>query len=112
MQVNTCMSRTIVSRPVVGGRGRSMMGRGWTPMRLQQLVRTWLLVAGTSSRLAKIEHLATLLRETTPQEIEIAIAYLSGSVRQAKLGVGWATVQAARVEPAETAGLRILEVDE
>ena len=77
-------------------------------MLLQQLVRTSLLVADTSSRLAKIELLAALLRQATPDEIEIVIAYLSGSVRQAKLGVGWATLQAARVAPSETASLGIL----
>src|SRR5262245_53180213 len=81
-------------------------------MLLQRLVQTSLLVAGTSSRLAKIERLAALLREAGPEEIEIAIAYLSGNVRQPKLGAGWATVQAARVEPAKTPGLRLLEVDE
>src|SRR3989442_441851 len=80
-------------------------------MLLQQLVRTSLHVADTSSRLAKIELLAALLREAAPDEIEIVIAYLSGSVRQAKLGVGWATVQAARVAASETPSLRVLDVD-
>src|SRR2546427_4809193 len=80
-------------------------------MLLQQLVRTSLLVAGTSSRLAKIELLTALLRQATPEEIEIVIAYLSGSVRQAKLGVGWATLEAARTAPAETPSLEILDAD-
>src|SRR2546428_770132 len=57
-------------------------------MILQQLVRTSLLVADTSSRLAKIKLLAALLRQAAPEEIEIVIAYLSGSVRQSKLGLG------------------------
>src|SRR2546422_2133055 len=80
-------------------------------MLLQQLVRTSLLVAETSSRLAKIELLAALLRQAAPEEIEIVIAYLSGSVRQAKLGVGWATLQAARTASSETSSLQILDVD-
>src|SRR2546422_7596757 len=80
-------------------------------MILQQLVRTSRLVTNTSSRLAKIELLAALLRQAAPDEIEIVIAHLSGSVRQAKLGVGWATVQAARVAPSETPSLRVLDVD-
>ena len=80
-------------------------------MLLQQLVRTSLLVADTSSRLAKIDLLAALLRQAAPEEIEIVIAYLSGSVRQPKLGVGWATLQAARIAPAETPNLGILDVD-
>src|SRR5437867_12215198 len=81
-------------------------------MLLQQLVRTSLLVADTSSRLAKIELLAALLRQAAPEEIEIVIAYLSGSVRQPKLGVGWATLEAARTAPAETPSLEILDVHE
>jgi ATP-dependent DNA ligase I len=80
-------------------------------MLLQLLVRTSLLVAGTSSRLAKIELLAALLREAAQDEIEIVIAYLSGRVRQAKLGVGWATLQAARTAASETPSLRVLDVD-
>src|SRR3989442_10055455 len=80
-------------------------------MFLQQLVRTSRLVAETSSRLAKIDLLAALLREAAPEEIEIVIAYLSGSVRQAKLGVGWATLEAARTAPAETPSLEILDAD-
>src|SRR5262245_28603217 len=80
-------------------------------MLLEQLVRTSHTVTGTSSRLAKIGHIADLLREAGPDEIEVAIAYLSGSVRQSKLGVGWATLQAARVPASATASLRILDVD-
>src|SRR5438093_3593289 len=80
-------------------------------MLLQQLVRTSLLVAGTSSRLAKIELLAALLRQAAPEEIEIVIAYLSGSVRQSKLGVGWATLEAARVAPSDTPSFEVLGVD-
>src|SRR2546426_12183810 len=80
-------------------------------MLLQQLVRTSRLVTDTSSRLARIELLAALLRQAAPEEIEIVIAYLSGSVRQAKLGVGWATLQAARTASSETSSLQILDVD-
>src|SRR5499426_2357154 len=80
-------------------------------MLLHDLVRTSRLVADTSSRLAKVELLAALLRQAKPEEIEIVIAYRSGSVRQAKLGVGWASLQAARTAAAETPSLAILDVD-
>src|SRR2546425_9009186 len=80
-------------------------------MILHQLVRTSRLVTDTSSRLAKIELLAALLRQAAPEEIEIVIAYLSGSVRQAKLGVGWPPLQAARTASSETSSLQILDVD-
>ena len=39
-------------------------------------------VAGTSSRLAKIRELADCLRLVTPDEIPIAIAFLSGEPLQ------------------------------
>src|SRR5882672_5820594 len=81
-------------------------------MLLQQLVRTSRLVAETSSRLAKIDLLAALLREAAPEEIGTVIPYLSGSVRQAKLGVGWATLQAARTPASEIPSLSVLDVDE
>jgi DNA ligase-1 len=45
--------------------------------------------------LEKIGLLAGLLSRAPPEEIEIATAFLSGSFRQAKLGVGYAALQAA-----------------
>jgi DNA ligase-1 len=80
-------------------------------MLLGALVQTSQAVAATSGRRRKIEHLAALLAQAAPEEIETAIAYLSGDVRQAKLGVGWATLQAARPDhaPAESS-LRVADV--
>ena len=80
-------------------------------MLLQQLVQTSRQVAATSGRLAKIDLLATLLKQAPPAEIETAIAYLSGAVRQSKLGVGWATLQAARVDAAQEPSLAIADID-
>jgi DNA ligase-1 len=68
-------------------------------------------VAATSGRLAKIQLLADLLTQASPDEIEIAIAYLSGSIRQSKVGVGWATLQHAKGPSAKTATLGIADVD-
>ena len=65
-------------------------------MLLSSLVITSRQVAATSGRLAKIKLLADLLRQATPEEMELAIAYLSGATRQAKVGVGWATLRGAR----------------
>jgi len=81
-------------------------------MLLQRIVQASREVAAVSSRLAKIDRLAALLREAAPDEIGVAILYLSGAVRQAKPGVGWAALQRARVDPAAAPGLRLLEVDE
>ena len=72
-------------------------------MRLDDLVQTSRRVAQTGGRLAKIELLAALLRRTAPEEIPIAIAFLSGSPRQGRIGVGYAALAAARSERAADA---------
>ena len=80
-------------------------------MLLNALVTTSNQVAATSGRLAKIKLLADLLKQAGPDEIALVIAYLSGRIRQAKVGVGWATLQAAKVKGAATPKLEILDVD-
>jgi len=64
--------------------------------RLADLVATSREVAGTAGRLAKVAALAGLLRRLSPDEIEIAVAYLSGETRQGKLGLGYAALRDAR----------------
>ncbi|MGH7521085.1 MAG: ATP-dependent DNA ligase [Gemmatimonadales bacterium] len=78
-------------------------------MLLHHLVATSGQVASTSGRLAKIKLLADLLKQAPPEEIETVIAYLSGSILQAKVGVGWATLQGARGS-GQGAGVATLEV--
>ena len=80
-------------------------------MLLAQLVATSNAVASTSSRLKKIELLADLLKQAEPDEIEIAIAYLSGSIRQSRTGAGWATLQHAAGNAAKQPTLGIADVD-
>ena len=81
-------------------------------MLLQSLVEVSRQVAGTSGRLAKIKLLADLLKQASPDEIEIVIAYLSGTIRQAKVGVGWATLQKAKARAGTSASLQIRDVDD
>lgn len=81
-------------------------------MLFQTLVATSARVAATSGRLAKVKLLADLLRQASPEEMELAIAYLSGTTRQAKAGVGWATLQAAQGHAAKHASLEIRDVDD
>lgn len=81
-------------------------------MKLNDLVLTSKLVADTSSRLEKIALLAALLKRLAPNEIPIAVGFLTGWPRQGKLGVGWAGVSEARpVVPATDATLDLAEVD-
>jgi DNA ligase-1 len=81
-------------------------------MLLRALVDVSGQVAATSGRLAKIKLLADLLKQASPAEIELVIAYLSGTTRQAKIGVGWATLQKARAHVGTSARLQVSEVDE
>ncbi len=81
-------------------------------MKLEELVRVSASVAATAGRLEKISQLAALLSRASSDEIPIAIGFLTGWPRQGKLGVGWATVAAARDgEPATTATLELGDVD-
>ena len=65
-------------------------------MLLNLVVRTSEAVAATRSRKAKIEALATLLSDADPDEVAIVVCVLTGEPRQGRIGVGWATLSAAR----------------
>jgi DNA ligase-1 len=82
------------------------------PMKLRDLVETSQRVAGTSSRLGKITALAELLRRMPHDEVEIGVAFLSGSARQGRIGIGWSAIREARsTDVAEAASLELREVD-
>jgi DNA ligase 1 len=76
-----------------------------------ELVRVSDQVAATPSRLAKIRVLADFLRPLAREEIEIALPYLSGDIRQGKLAVGYAALQAARASAALAPSLTLRDVD-
>src|ERR1700722_16479245 len=80
-------------------------------MLLANVVETSGRVAATSKRLAKIELLANLLRQLSPDEIEIVVSFLSGATRQGRTGIGFAAVRDSHAPAAETATLQILDVD-
>jgi len=76
------------------------------------LVGTSQRVGATPARLAKTRALAELLAALEPEEIEIATLYLSGELPQGRIGIGYATLQAAAAAPAaHGATLTIGEVD-
>jgi DNA ligase-1 len=80
-------------------------------MRLEEVARTSALLAETSGRLAKIETLAECLRRLRSEEVPVAVAYLSGTLPQGTIGVGWASMRdAAAGEPAGPSP-ELLEVD-
>src|SRR5688500_12402519 len=82
-------------------------------MKLHDLVAASRAVAAVSGRLEKIARLAELLERLSPDEIPIAIGFLTGWPRQGKIGIGWATVEAARPPIAATEpSLKLTEVDQ
>ena len=81
-------------------------------MLLGELVGTSAAVAEASSRLVKISMLAELLRRVTRAEVETAIAFLSGELRQGRIGIGPAAIRDARpLAAADSPALHLLAVD-
>ena len=78
-------------------------------MLLEEIARTSTDVAATRARLAKVERLAACLAQLTPDEVPVAVAYLSGSLPQGTIGVGWAALRGLPA-PAKSPTLELLEV--
>ncbi|HWM28272.1 MAG TPA: ATP-dependent DNA ligase [Woeseiaceae bacterium] len=64
-------------------------------MLFAMLVETSDAVAATRSRLEKIDLLRVCLREFAPDEIETGVGYLSGALRQGRIGLGPSIVRDA-----------------
>src|SRR6266581_3108441 len=62
-------------------------------MLLKEIARTSAEIAATPARLGKIERLGEALRRVRPEEVLVAVAYLSGELPQGTIGVGWATLR-------------------
>lgn len=80
-------------------------------MLLAEVVETSGRVAATTKRLEKIDLLARLLRELHPEEIEIVVPFLAGSIRQGRIGVGYAALRDERGPAATSPSLEVAEVD-
>ena len=80
-------------------------------MLLAAVVETSRRVTETTKRLEKMDLLARLLRELQPEEIEIVVPFLAGSIRQGRIGIGYAALRDAQGPAAATASLEIAEVD-
>jgi DNA ligase-1 len=74
------------------------------------LAATSIAVAATRSRKRKAELLGEALRGLAPGEVEPAVAYLSGELRQRRTGVGWASLQELPA-PAGEPSLQVGDVD-
>jgi DNA ligase-1 len=79
--------------------------------RLADLVTTSNAVAATSRRREKVALLAAALRRLARDEVETGAAFLSGAMRQGRLGIGYATLAALPSAPAAKGSLELREVD-
>ena len=80
-------------------------------MLFAELATTSAAVGATRSRLAKRALLATAIRAAEPDEIDLVVTYLSGSLRQRRTGVGWASL-ASIPAPAAESTLTVRAVDD
>ena len=77
-------------------------------MQLQELVDVSNAVAGARGRLDKIGKLAELLKRAAPEEVRLAVAFLSGALLQGRIGIGWSSVSQSRaVAPAMASSLSL-----
>ena len=78
---------------------------------LADVVRTSAQVGANPGRLAKIAALAERLRSLEPDEIEIALPYLSGEIRQGRLALGYRALNPNPGSAASAESLTLREVD-
>jgi DNA ligase-1 len=78
---------------------------------LADVVAASAAVAATRSRTAKAGTIAEVLRRADADEVEPVTAWLSGEVRQGRLGVGWRTLSRMGGAPAPAPSLSVAAVD-
>ncbi|MCI0634609.1 MAG: ATP-dependent DNA ligase [Actinobacteria bacterium] len=80
-------------------------------MLLDELAETSAAVAQTSSRLRKIGLMASCLARLRPDEVPVAVAYLSGGLPHGRIGVGWASFRKLPPPKHPPPTLELLDVD-
>src|SRR5207248_1500657 len=80
-------------------------------MLLANVVEASRRIAEASKRLEKVNLLAGLLKQLHGEEIEIGVAFLSGSARQGRIGIGYAILRDAITSAGEKPSLELLDVD-
>src|SRR3954447_8126756 len=93
-----------------GPGGSAVMPRTLAFVLLDDVAAASETVGATSARGGKIAALADALRLASPEEAAIAVAFLSGELRQRQMGVGWAALQELPA-PAGEPSLGLAEVD-
>jgi ATP-dependent DNA ligase I len=80
-------------------------------MLLADVVATSSTVAATRSRKAKVAAIAALLRAASAEDVETVVAYLGGTLRQRRTGLGWRGLSSLP-PAAESSSLTVSEVHE
>jgi DNA ligase-1 len=81
-------------------------------MSLAELVALVERVRATSRKTEKASHIADFLRQTRERETELTALYLTGTLPQGRIGLGWRSIEAAMVEgEARGEPLTLQEVD-
>jgi DNA ligase-1 len=80
-------------------------------MHLADIARTSASLASTRARLKKVELLADCLRRLRPEEVPIAVAYLSGELPGGSIGVGWASLRGLPPPAPPPPTLELVDVD-
>ncbi|MEY7972811.1 ATP-dependent DNA ligase [Saccharomonospora xinjiangensis] len=80
-------------------------------MWLSDVVTASSALAATRSRKAKAAVLAELLSGAPADELAAAVAFLTGTPAQGRIGIGWRTLSELRTAPAESPSLTVAEVD-
>ena len=81
-------------------------------MLLERVAQASERVSATSSRREKVALLAACLAELVADEVPIGVAFLSGELRQGRIGLGYAAVRAIAMPAAASPSLSLLEVDQ
>lgn len=82
-------------------------------MPLARLVETVGRVRATAKKTEKVALIAELLRQTQQREAELVALYLSGTLPQGRIGIGYRTIQGAATEsPRSGESLTLLDVDQ
>jgi len=78
---------------------------------LANVVATSRQVAATAARSIKTRLLADCLRGMSAEELEITVLYLSGEIRQGRIGIGPSALSACAADAALVPSLQVIEVD-